>query len=104
VPDVGTNNQERLDDPVGLGVVASRARRVTDGMLEAAARALGELSPARTDRQASLLPPVDRLRATAPAIAAAVAIAAVQDGVAPPARDDELHARVAASRWRPEYR
>jgi malic enzyme len=81
-----------------------RARRVTDGMLEAAARALGELSPARTDRQASLLPPVDRLRATAPAIAAAVATAAVQDGVAPPARDDELHARVAASRWRPEYR
>jgi malate dehydrogenase (oxaloacetate-decarboxylating) len=69
---------------VGLGVVASRARRVTDGMLEAAAHALGELSPARTDRQASLLPPVDRLRATAPAIAAAVAIAAVRDGVARP--------------------
>ena len=73
-------------------------------MLEAAARALGELSSARTDRQASLLPSVDRLRATAPAIAAAVAIAAVHDGVAPPARDDELHAQVAASQWRPEYR
>src|ERR1700693_5564647 len=32
---------------VGLGVVASRARRVTDGMILAAARALGEQSPAR---------------------------------------------------------
>lgn len=82
---------------VGLGVVASRARRVTDGMLEAAARALGELSPARSDQHASLLPPVDHLRATATEIAAAVAIAAVRDRVAPPARDDELRARVAAS-------
>ena len=32
---------------VGLGVVASGARRVTDGMMLAAARALGEQSPAR---------------------------------------------------------
>jgi len=89
---------------VGLGVVASRARRVTDGMLEAAARALGELSPARTDQHAPLLPPVDQLRVTAPVIAAAVAVAAVRDGVAPPVPEDELRARVAASQWRPEYR
>jgi malic enzyme len=89
---------------VGLGVVASRARWVTDGMLEAA-RALGELSPARSDQHASLLPPVDQLRATATEIAAAVeAEAAARDGVAPSARDEELRARVAASQWRPEYR
>jgi malate dehydrogenase (oxaloacetate-decarboxylating) len=88
---------------VGLGVVAAGARRVTDGMLHAAAGALGELSPARTVRHASLLPPVDRLRDTAATIATAVAIAAVNDGVAAPAGDDELRARVAASQWSPAY-
>jgi malate dehydrogenase (oxaloacetate-decarboxylating) len=88
---------------VGLGVVAAGARRVTDGMLHAAASALGELSPARTGRHASLLPPVDRLRETAATIATAVAIAAVNDGVAAPAGDDELRARVAASQWSPAY-
>jgi hypothetical protein len=37
-------------------------------------------------------------------VAASGGTRAVRDGVAPPARDDELHARVAASQWRPEYR
>jgi malate dehydrogenase (oxaloacetate-decarboxylating) len=36
---------------IGLGVVASRARRVTDAMILAAGRALGEESAALTDRR-----------------------------------------------------
>jgi malate dehydrogenase (oxaloacetate-decarboxylating) len=89
---------------VGLGVVASGARRVTDGMLRAAAGALGELSPALADEHGSLLPPVDRLRAVAVHVASAVAIAAAREGVAPPAGEDQLRARVAAAQWTPEYR
>ncbi len=42
---------------VGLGVGASGARRVTDGMLTAAARALAEHSPALADSAGRLLPP-----------------------------------------------
>jgi malate dehydrogenase (oxaloacetate-decarboxylating) len=88
---------------VGLGVVAARATRVTDRMLQAAAEALGERSPALADRSASLLPPVTQLRDTAVHIATAVAKAAVADGVAPPADEGELAARVAASQWTPAY-
>ena len=89
---------------VGLGVVASQATRVTDGMMLAAAGALGELSPALSNRHASLLPPVARLRDAAVHVASAVAIAAAREGVAPQASEDALRERVAAAQWTPAYR
>ena len=88
---------------VGLGVVAARAARVTDAMMQAAADALGRRSPALSDPYGSLLPPVTALRDTAVQVATAVAIAAVEEGVAPPADRDELAARVAAMQWTPSY-
>ncbi len=100
---VAQSNNVFIFPAVGLGVLAARAHRVTDGMLDAAAHALGELSPAATDPHASLLPPVGELRAAAAHIAAAVAIAAVHDGVAPAASDDELRDRIGASQWTPHY-
>jgi malate dehydrogenase (oxaloacetate-decarboxylating) len=100
---VAQSNNVFIFPAVGLGVLAARARRVTDHMFDAAARALGELSPAASDPHASLLPPVGELRAAAARIASAVAIAAVNDGVAPAATDGELQHRVAASQWTPQY-
>jgi malate dehydrogenase (oxaloacetate-decarboxylating) len=88
---------------VGLGVVASRARRVTDGMMLAAARALGEHSPARADPSGSLLPALRDVRAVARAIAAAVGLEGQRAGVAPETSPDELHDRVAVAQWMPEY-
>jgi malate dehydrogenase (oxaloacetate-decarboxylating) len=89
---------------VGLGVVASGAKRVTDGMMLAAARALGEHSPARTDPAGSLLPALRDVRAVARAIATAVGIEAQRAGVAPKTSPEELRNRVAATQWVPEYR
>jgi malate dehydrogenase (oxaloacetate-decarboxylating) len=100
---VAQSNNVFIFPAVGLGVLAARARRVTDHMFDAAARALGELSPAASNPHASLLPPVGELRAAAARIASTVAIAAVNDGVAPAATDDELQDRVAASQWTPHY-
>jgi malate dehydrogenase (oxaloacetate-decarboxylating) len=100
---VAQSNNVFIFPAVGLGVLAARARRVTDHMFDAAARALGELSPAASDPHASLLPRVAQLRAAAAHIASAVAIAAVTDGVAPAATNDELQRRVAASQWTPHY-
>ena len=88
---------------VGLGVVASGARRVTDGMMLAAARALGEHSPARTDPTGSLLPALRDVRVVAGEIAMAVGLEAQRAGVAPRTSPDELHDRVAATQWAPEY-
>jgi malate dehydrogenase (oxaloacetate-decarboxylating) len=88
---------------VGLGVVASGARRVTDGMMLAAARALGEHSPARTDPSGSLLPALRDVRGVARAIATAVGLEAQRAGVAPPPSAEELCDRVAAAQWTPEY-
>jgi malate dehydrogenase (oxaloacetate-decarboxylating) len=89
---------------VGLGVVTSGARRVTDGMMLAAARALGEQSPARADPSGSLLPALRDVRAVARAIATAVGREAQRAGVAPQTSPEELRDRVAAAQWAPEYR
>ena len=88
---------------LGLGVVAAKARRVTDRMLRAAARALADASPAISDPHGSLLPPIRDLRRVAVDVAFAVARQAQDDGVAPACPHDELQARVVASQWSPEY-
>jgi malate dehydrogenase (oxaloacetate-decarboxylating) len=88
---------------VGLGVVASRARRVTDGMMEAAARTLGEHSPALKDASASLLPPLKDVRGVAVAIAIAVGLEAQRVGVAPKTSEVELIQRVKEGQWTPKY-
>ena len=88
---------------MGLGVVATRARRVTDSMILAAARALGEKSPALRDPSASLLPALPQLRNVAAHIATAAGRQAQRDGVAPKTSDAELGARVAETQWTPAY-
>jgi malate dehydrogenase (oxaloacetate-decarboxylating) len=88
---------------VGLGVVASGARRVTDGMMLAAARVLGEYSPARTDPSGSLLPRLRDVRAVARAIATAVGLEAQRAGVAPKTSPEQLRDRIAATQWTPAY-
>jgi malate dehydrogenase (oxaloacetate-decarboxylating) len=88
---------------VGLAVTAARATRVTDAMMRAAARALGDASPALQDQRAPLLPPWSQVRDVADGIALAVARQAVADGVAPEADDDALRAAIGRTRWTPGY-
>lgn len=88
---------------IGLALVASKARRVTDTMLIAAAEALGSLSPAITDPSAPLLPELRHARDVAVEIALAVAIQAMRDGVAPLASEEELRDTVMANQWYPDY-
>ncbi len=87
---------------LGLGAIVAKASRVTPGMLRAAARAIAEEVDV-SGSGAPLLPPVDTLRQTSAAVAAAVAQAAVRDGVA---RHDggSFHDAVTAAMWEPAYR
>jgi malate dehydrogenase (oxaloacetate-decarboxylating) len=88
---------------IGLGVVASGARRVTDAMMLEAARALAENSPALKDPAASLLPPLNDIRRVAAQIALAVGAEAQKEGLAPQRSEDELRQRVTAAQWTPAY-
>ena len=88
---------------MGLAVTASGARRVTEPMMLAAARALGANSPALRDPAASLLPPLPDIRRVAAEIAFAVAIEAQKNGVAPKMNEDELRRRVQKTQWGPVY-
>jgi malate dehydrogenase (oxaloacetate-decarboxylating) len=89
---------------VGLGVIAVRARQVSEGMFKAAARALAELSPARTDPAGNLLPPVEDLRRVAVAVAQAVAKQARDEGLCREHDDETIARRIAAKMWTPDYR
>src|SRR5208283_2605760 len=88
---------------IGLGVVATGARRVTDTMIVAAARALAENSPALKDPSASLLPALTDIREVAVQIAIAVGAEAQKAGLAPKLAEDELRRRVMAAQWTPAY-
>ena len=88
---------------MGLGVIAVQARRITDTMFMAAAKALAALSPARTDAGGNLLPPVTALREVSIAVARAVAAQACREGLAPPHTDDAIDAAIAAKMWEPKY-
>jgi len=88
---------------VGLGLLASQARRVTDKMLLAGARALGEQSPALKDPAASLLPSVGTIREVALEVAYSVALKAQEQGLASACEPEALRRKVAESQWTPQY-
>ena len=88
---------------MGLALVASGARRVTNAMMLAAARELGANSPALKDSSASLLPRLTDIRRVAAEIAIAVGIQAQKEGLAPKTTEDELRQRVTAAQWTPAY-
>ncbi|HEY2122131.1 MAG TPA: malic enzyme-like NAD(P)-binding protein, partial [Chthoniobacterales bacterium] len=87
----------------GLGLVVSQARRVTDKMMLAGAKALGDHSPALRDPAASLLPSVSNIREIALEIAYAVALEAQKEGLAPACEPDALRRGVVECQWTPEY-
>jgi malate dehydrogenase (oxaloacetate-decarboxylating) len=84
---------------IGLGVVAVRARRVSDEMLTAAATAIGEIGAA----EGTLLPAITEARAVAMEVARAVASTAVEQGLADELGAAEIDARLQAVSWQPEY-
>ncbi len=88
---------------VGLGVCASGARRVTDGMMLAAAHALAKHSPALADPAARLLPSLADLRRVTHEIAVAVGMEAQRAGLAPRTSEEELRHSLNIRQWTPAY-
>ena len=101
--EIGQANNALVFPGLGLGVIAARARRVTDGMLLAAAHAVADMVDIST-LGAPLLPRVTDLRETSVAVAVAVARAAAAEGVASAVLDADLPAQMRALMWEPQYR
>ena len=88
---------------IGLGAIAMQARHISDGMFLAAARTIADLSPAKSDPHANLLPPLRKIRQVSLAVATAVARQAEAEGLADPAACRDLTASLKSLMWEPAY-
>ena len=89
---------------IGLGVVVSKARRVSDEMMMIASTTLAELSPGKDDQSSAVLPPLTELSMISRKIAFKVAKQALAQGLARDMTDDELLAAIERTFWTPAYR
>lgn len=87
---------------LGLGVVASGARKVTADMITAASLAVAEFAAAGGASR-ELVPKLSLSSTVARSVALAVARQAVADGVAAPATDADLASAIDRSHWTPTY-
>ena len=96
-------NNSYIFPGLALGILVSRAIRVTDGMIMAVTKTLASLSPARADKNAPLLPPLADARKTSASVAEAVFRQAMAEGVAEPADEAAIAADLRAYMWEPVY-
>ena len=89
---------------IGLGVVASGARRVTDAMLMSASRALAREAPIVKHGEGALLPPLGNIRELSKVIAFDVAAQAQQEGMALKTDGTKLRDAIERHSWTPSYR
>ncbi|MCB1110077.1 MAG: NAD-dependent malic enzyme [Chlamydiia bacterium] len=99
---IGQCNNVFIFPGVGLGVLASKATRVTDRMFLVAADVLSKYAPILNNPYASLFPRLDQLRPISRDIAIAVANEAIQEGVCktPPKNVEQA---VQEAMWEPKY-
>jgi malate dehydrogenase (oxaloacetate-decarboxylating) len=98
---IGQANNALVFPGIGLGVIVAGARRVSKGMLDAAAKAVAQQANPTTQGGA-LLPDVQNLRAVSATVAEAVYQAAVNDRVATKTHDNIVQA-ILDTMWVPKY-
>ncbi|WP_339056888.1 NAD-dependent malic enzyme [Candidatus Regiella endosymbiont of Tuberolachnus salignus] len=97
-------NNSYIFPGIGLGVLASNARKVTDGMLMAASLALADLSPLAIDGKGALLPDINDIQKVSKEIAMRVGKKAQAEGVAIMVSEQALAESIKSNYWRPQYR
>jgi malate dehydrogenase (oxaloacetate-decarboxylating) len=100
---IGQCNNAYIFPGVGLGVIASGARRIRQEMFVTAARALGEMSPALNNRMAPLFPDLNDIREVSRRVATAVGLEAQALGLSEMTTREELENRVNQKMWTPRY-
>ncbi|MGK2889419.1 MAG: NAD-dependent malic enzyme [Candidatus Malihini olakiniferum] len=97
-------NNSYIFPGIGLGVLACGAKRITDGMLMAASRALADCSPLANKGEGPLLPDLKDIQDVSRRIAIGVAKAAQLQGVAKVTSSDTLAKVITHNFWPPQYR
>jgi malate dehydrogenase (oxaloacetate-decarboxylating)(NADP+) len=88
---------------MGLGVIASGARHVTDEMFFAAAKALAREVAAEDLEQGRVYPPLARIREVSATIAATVAEVAYQQDLATQPKPDDILGHIKSLMYEPQY-
>jgi malate dehydrogenase (oxaloacetate-decarboxylating)(NADP+) len=99
----GQGNNAYIFPGLGLGVVVSGARHVTDEMFAAAARALADVVSEEDLDKGRIFPPLGRIRQVSLAIATAVAQVAFRAGLATVPQPENLQAFVKETMFEPVY-
>lgn len=97
-------NNSYIFPGIGLAVVASHARRITDNMLMAASYALAEYATVHDKHSNGLLPDLNDIRQVSQYIARQVYRQAIEDSVASDRSDEEIAAAITKHFWEPNYR
>jgi malate dehydrogenase (oxaloacetate-decarboxylating) len=100
---IDQNNNAYVYPGIGLGAIAVRARRISDGMFLAAANTIAAQSPAKRDPGANLLPPLVDIRKLSFQVALAVARQAQKEGCAGALSEEQTAAAIRAKIWEPVY-
>ena len=101
---IGQGNNAFIFPGVGLGVMLSGAKCVTNRMFYAAARALAATVSDAELQSGLLYPAVNRLRAVSGQVAVAVMQEAVSEGLCEPLSREAIETRVREGTWEPRYR
>ncbi len=99
----GQCNNSYIFPGVGLGVVASEAKHVTDRMFAQAAKALAQQTSEADLEMGRIYPSLAHIREVSAAIGAAVAAVAFADGIAGVAEPDDVLQFVKSKMWTPRY-
>ncbi|MBU0743894.1 MAG: oxaloacetate-decarboxylating malate dehydrogenase, partial [Gammaproteobacteria bacterium] len=88
---------------IGLGVIASKARKMPDEIFLHAAEVLYKKSPALKNPKAPLLPPINDIPKISKLIAIKVAKVAIKSGLSTVNKKTNISSRINQTIWRPQY-
>src|SRR3984957_14748955 len=100
---INQTNNSYVFPGVALGVISSKASRVTDAMFMVAAKTLAGLSPPVKDKKGRRVPPETKIPSVSTAIAIAGAEQARKENVAEIGPKEDIEQAVRANVWQPSY-
>ncbi|HTU70900.1 MAG TPA: NAD-dependent malic enzyme [Candidatus Baltobacteraceae bacterium] len=99
--EIAQANNAMIFPGLGLGTIVTRAQLISDGMFVAAAAAIADMVDV-SQLGAPILPPMERLREVSARVAAAVAAAALREGLARVVPED-VESAIHTAMWQPRY-